>query len=146
MRSKFSGFTLIAILVGAVAVAQTPTSDQLDLLKSMPKDQQDALIQSVLGGIKSDGTGTKSDPKLSTPQTVQPKTRKSNEQQNKRKKGKTLDDRTLRQPDEDPELRADDTILIDLTPIDRYRDMNSNYPNGANPRGNGSATRRRLKG
>jgi hypothetical protein len=136
MRFKFSGFALLAILVGAVALAQTPTSDQLNALKNMPKDQQDALIQSVLG--KSDGTGTKTDSKLNTPETVQPKTDQSNELLNKLKKGKTLDDRTLRQPNENPELRPDDTILIDLTPIDRYRDVNSNYPNGANPNGNDS--------
>src|ERR1700730_37601 len=134
MRFKFSGFTLLAILVGAVAVAQTPSVDQLNALKNMPKDQQDALIQSVLG--KGDTTGTKTDSKLSMPETVQPKTDQSNELLDKLKKGKTLDDRTLRQPDEDPELRADDTVLIDLTPIDRYRDNNSNYPNGANTNGN----------
>jgi protein involved in polysaccharide export with SLBB domain len=138
MRFKFSGFTLLAILVGAMAVAQTPTSDQLNALKNMPKDQQDALIQSVLG--KSDGATTKTDSKLSTPETMQPKTDSSNELLNKFKKGKTLDDRTLRQPDENPELRADDTVLIDLTPIDRYRDNNSNYPNGANPNGNDNGT------
>ena len=138
MRFKFSGFTLLAILVGAVAVAQTPTADQLDLLKNLPKDQQDALIQSVLGnkgGTTNTGT-TKTDSKLKTPETVQPKTDQSNELLNKLKKGKTLDDRTLRQRDEDPELRADDAVLIDLTPIDRYRDINSNNPNGANSTGN----------
>src|ERR1700692_253179 len=138
MRFKFSGFTLLAILVGAVAIAQTPTADQLNALKSMPKDQQDALIQGVLG--KGDGTGTKTDSKLSTPETVQPKTDPSNELLNKLKKGKTLDDRTLRQFDENPELRPDDTILIDLTPIDRYRDRNSNYPNDANATGNDGGT------
>src|ERR1700730_780439 len=137
MRFKVSGFTLLAILVGAVAIAQTPTADQLNALKSMPKDQQDALLQGVLG--KGDGATTKSDSKLSTPETMQPKTDPSNELLNKLKKGKTLDDRTLRQPDENPELRADDTVLIDLTPIDRYRD-NSNYPNGANPNGNDNGT------
>ncbi len=137
MRFKISGFTLLAILVGAVAVAQIPTSDQLEALKNMPKDQQDALIQSVLGNKGgTTGTGTtKTDSKLKTPETVQPKTDQSNELLNKLKKGKTLDDRTLRQRDEDPELRADDTVLIDLTPIDRYRDNN---PNGANPNGNDS--------
>src|SRR6266481_5378694 len=137
MRFKISGFTLLAILVGAVAVAQIPTSDQLEALKNMPKDQQDALIQSVLGNKGgTTGTGTtKTDSKLKTPETVQPKTDQSNELLNKLRKGKTLDDRTLRQRDEDPELRADDTVLIDLTPIDRYRDNN---PNGANPNGNDS--------
>src|SRR3981081_3697156 len=138
MRSKFSGFALLAILVGAVALAQTPTTDQLHALKNMPKDQQGALIQSVLG--KSDGTGTKTDSKLSTPETVQPKTDQSNELLNKLKKGKTLDDRTLRQRDEDPELRADDTVLIDLTPIDRFRDRNSNNPNYGNTSGTDTGT------
>ena len=45
MRFKFSVLTLLAILVGAVSVAQTPTADQLNALKNMPKDQQDALLQ-----------------------------------------------------------------------------------------------------
>ena len=60
--------------MGAVAVAQTPTSDQLDILKNMPKEQQDALIQSVLGKGDTTGTGTKTDSKLTTPETVRPKT------------------------------------------------------------------------
>src|ERR1700737_1169513 len=137
MKFKFSGFTLAAILVGAVAVAQTPTADQLNALKNMPKDQQDALLQSVLGN-KGDGTGTKTDSKLSMPQTVQPKTDPSNELLNKLKKGKTLDDRTLRQRDEDPELRADDTVLIDLITIARPKKTNPNFPNGVNPGGNDS--------
>jgi protein involved in polysaccharide export with SLBB domain len=139
MRFKFSGFTLLTILVGAVAIAQTPTADQLNALKSMPKDQQDALIQGVLGK-GGGGTGSKTDSKLSVPETVQPKTDTSNELLNKLKKGKTLDDRTLRQPDENPELRPDDTVLIDLTPIDRYRDKTTNSPNGTNAGGSDSGT------
>jgi protein involved in polysaccharide export with SLBB domain len=130
MRFKFSGFTLAAILVGAVAVAQTPTADQLNALKSMPQDQQDALIQSVLG--KGGDSGARTDPKLSIPQTVRPKGDQSIELLDKLKKGKTVDGRTLREADEDLELRADDTVLIDLTPIDRYKDGNANYLNGAN--------------
>src|SRR5271165_914049 len=137
MRSKFSGFTLLAILAGAVAVAQNPTADQLNALKSLPKDQQDALIQSALGNGNS--TGTKTDSKLSMPQTVRPKSDQSTESLDKLK-GKTSDGRTLRQPDEDPELRPDDTVLIDLTPIDRYKDINSNNPNGANTGGNDAGT------
>src|SRR5271165_3394794 len=137
MRFRFSGITLAAILVGAVAVAQTPTADQLNALKSLPKDQQDALIQGVLGN--GNGTGTKTDSKLSMPQTVRPKSDQSNESLDKLK-GKTSDGRTLRQPDEDPELRPDDTVLIDLTPIDPYKDINSNNPSGANTGGNDSVT------
>jgi protein involved in polysaccharide export with SLBB domain len=138
MKFKFSGFTLVAILVGAVAVAQTPTADQLNALKSLPKDQQDALLQSVLG--KGDGTSTKTDSKLSMPQTVQPKSDQSIESLDKLNKGKTRDGRTLRQLDENPELRADDTVLIDLTPIDRYKDKNATYPYGANTGGTDTDT------
>src|SRR5271165_5556817 len=133
MRSKFSGFTLLAILAGAVAVAQNPTADQLNALKSLPKDQQDALIQSALGNGNS--TGTKTDSKLSMPQTVRPKSDQSTESLD-RLKGKTSDGRTLRQSDEDPELRPDDTVLIDLTPVDPYKDINSTNPSGANTGGN----------
>src|SRR5579863_5713168 len=100
MQFRFSGFTLAAILVGAVAVAQTPTADQLDALKNIPKDQQDALIQSVLG--KGDTGTTKSDSRLNTPETVRSNTDQSNELLDKLRKGKTLDDRTLRQANEDP--------------------------------------------
>jgi len=82
----------------------------------------------VLG--KSDGTNTKTDPKLSMPQTVRPKG-DQNESLNGFKE-KTSDGRTLRQPDEDPELRADDSILIDLTPINRSQDSNSANTGGTN--------------
>jgi polysaccharide export outer membrane protein len=135
MRLKFSALTFLAILVGAVAVAQTPTADQLNALKSLPKDQQDALLQNVLGN--GNGTGTKTDSKLSVPQTVRPKSDQSTESLDKLK-GKTSDGRTLRQSDEDPELRPDDTVLIDLTPIDRYKDINTNNPVGTNTGGNDS--------
>jgi polysaccharide export outer membrane protein len=133
MRFRFSGFTLAAILVGAVAVAQTPTADQLNALKSLPKDQQDALLQGVLG--TSQGSDTKSDSKLNMPETVRPKNNNQSTEFDKLK-GKTSDGRTLRQPDEDPELRPDDTVLIDLTPIDRYRDNSATNANGANSGGN----------
>src|SRR5258707_11128573 len=145
MRFKFSGFTLLAIWLGAVAVAQTPTADQLNALKSLPKDQQDALLQNVLGN-KGDGTGTKIDSKLSTPQTVEPKSDQSTEPLNKLNRAKTSDGRTLRQRDEDPELRAEDTVLIDLTPINRYKDINSTNPDGFNTGGNNSVTARHGSG
>ncbi|MDP9082687.1 MAG: SLBB domain-containing protein, partial [Pseudomonadota bacterium] len=129
MLNRFLSIFLVLMLSGLAASAQTPTAEQLNALKSLPKDQQDAL-QGMLG---TGGTGTKTDSKLSMPETVQPKTDQSNDLL--KLKRKTLDDRTLRQSDENPELRPDDTVLIDLTPIDRYRDTNS-VPNGANPSGN----------
>jgi hypothetical protein len=57
------GVSVALILVGAIVVAQTPTptptQDQLNIFKNLPQDQQDALMQSVLG--RGDGTSKKSD-------------------------------------------------------------------------------------
>src|SRR5882757_4766715 len=140
MLNKSLSAFLVLLLSGLAATAQIPTSDQLNALKNMPKDQQDALIQSVLGTGKSDGTGSKTDSKLSTPESVRPKSDLSKEELDKLNKRKSSDDRILRQSDEDPELRAEDTILIDLTPIDRYRDRNTNFLNDPNASGNDSGT------
>src|SRR6266852_1719946 len=131
MRFRFAWIALIAIVVGAVAIAQVPTTDQLNVLKNLPPDEQDALIQGVLG--RGDGTGTKTDPKLRMPLTVQPKRDQLNESSGSLKKLQTSDGRTLRLPDEDPELRHDDTVLIDLTPLDaECVDLGANNLNGAN--------------
>ncbi|HEY3658126.1 MAG TPA: SLBB domain-containing protein [Steroidobacteraceae bacterium] len=140
MLNRFLSALLVLLLTGLAATAQTPTSDQLNALKNMPKDQQDALIQSVLGIGKSDGTGSKTDSKLSTPESVRPKSDLSKDELDKLNKRKSSDDRILRQSDEDPELRAEDTILIDLTPIDRYRERNTNFLNDPNASGNDSGT------
>jgi polysaccharide biosynthesis/export protein len=116
---------IILILVGAVVVAQTPTptQDQLNIFKSLPQDQQDALMQSVLG--KGNGTNNKSDSQLNAPETVGKKNdRTGQRQQDQNKNDKTVDGRTLRNSDEDPELRADDTVLIDLTPVELDKDGN----------------------
>jgi protein involved in polysaccharide export with SLBB domain len=73
-------------------------------------------MQNVLG--KGNGTGKQSDKKLETPETVQPKTENATALQGMTLKDKTLDGRILRQQDEDPELRGDDMVLIELTPLD----------------------------
>jgi polysaccharide export outer membrane protein len=133
MHIKLIVSALVLLLVGALAVAQTPTSDQLNALKNLPQDQQDAFLQGVLG--KGDGTGKRTDPRLSTPETVQRKN------QSTEKKDKTADGRTLRMSDEDPELRADDTVLIDLTPVETTRSTNSGLSgNDTNAKNNGSNT------
>lgn len=100
-------------------VAQTPTADQLSILKNIPADQQQQLLQSVLGG-KSDGTGKKTDPSLQTPDTLRQKDPRF-DQYDKFIKGKTVDGRPLRLQDEDPELRPGDTVLIDLITIEHRR-------------------------
>jgi polysaccharide export outer membrane protein len=143
MQIKALAAALILTLLGMVTDAQTPTSDQLNILRSLPPDQQSSLLQSVLG--KSDGTGKKTDPKLSTPETVQPKNDQSIDFFGKfnKDKDKTSDGHVLRLPDEDLELRANDTVLIDLAPIDDRNisngTANANGTNGSNANG-GSAS------
>ena len=122
-RSLSAAITLI--LIGAVVGAQTPvpTQDQLNIFKNLPQDQQDALMQSVLGG-KGDSTNKKSDSQLNTPETVQKKNDRTGESEKELKNDKTKDGHTLRRSDEDPELRAGDYVLIDLTPVELDKDGN----------------------
>jgi polysaccharide biosynthesis/export protein len=132
--AKSLASALILMLIAAVAMAQqAPSQDQLDALKNLSPDQQNSLLQSVLG--KGDGTSNKTDSKLNTPETVQPKNGQAQELLDK--KGKTVDGRTLRQLNEDPELRADDSVLIDLTPVELTpKDNGANNANGNNGNGN----------
>jgi protein involved in polysaccharide export with SLBB domain len=116
MRSRFLASFPLLLMLGIGASAQTPTPDQLNQLRNLPPEEQQSLMQGILGN-KSDSSGKKVDPKLSTPQTVQPKIDENGEYE-QFKKDKTRDGRNLRLQDEDPELRADDTVLIDLTPVD----------------------------
>src|SRR5271156_5068176 len=111
MRTRFLGGLVLALSLGLAASAQTPSADQLQALKdSLSPDQQSSILQGVLG--KGNGTGKKTDEKLKTPETVQP----SLEMLEKPKK--TRDGRFLRESDEDPELRADDTIMVEMTTLE----------------------------
>jgi protein involved in polysaccharide export with SLBB domain len=140
MPIKPVGFALVLSLIGALAGAQTPTPDQLNILKNLPQDQQDSLLQSVLG--KSDGTGRKTDPKLNMPDTVRSKNDQTTDLQGRGTR-KTSDGRALRVLDENPELRADDTVLIDLTPLGAANNgnnaaaANANAANANGANGNG---------
>jgi polysaccharide export outer membrane protein len=140
MRSRFLALSLVLLSLGIGASAQTPTTDQLNMLRNLPQDQQDALMQSLSG---KSGNGTKTDPKLSVPQTVLPRSDQDSDVAGTRIRDKTKDGRTLRLQNEDPELRADDTVLIDLTPFDLTPrgsiQGNSNGENAsASGNGNGS--------
>jgi protein involved in polysaccharide export with SLBB domain len=110
---------ILCVLLGAAAAAQTPTPtpEQLNIFKSLPPDQQEALLQSLLGGSKGDSSsGNKSDSKDDT----QDSSNKNGERRGDSttaKERKTADGRTLRMQDEDPELRPFDYVLIDLTPL-----------------------------
>jgi polysaccharide export outer membrane protein len=112
--------------MGLAASAQTPTPDQLQALKDLTPDQQNAILQ----GIKGNGTGKTTDSKLKTPETVRPPTDLSENAK------KTRDGRILRQFDEDPELRANDTVMIEITSVDdicsRNRGSAQNYDEKVN--------------
>jgi hypothetical protein len=125
------GLLLLCFSFGLTASAQT--SDQIQSLKdSLSSDQQDSLLQGVLGN-KGNGTNTKSDKKLQTPETVKPRSEEMKDFTKPQEK--TRDGRILRQFDEDPELRPDDTVMIEMTPVEdicnRYG-LGPNSPNNAN--------------
>jgi polysaccharide biosynthesis/export protein len=116
---------LFALSIGLAAASQSQNSDTLQALKnSLSPDQQGSILQDVLG--KSSGTSKKTDPKLDTPETVRRKNAEQSDVFDKEKYQKTLDGRTLRQFDEDPELRADDSVLIELVSLDELCNDNLN--------------------
>lgn len=113
MQIRFLRVAAALLSMGLASSAQTQTSDQLKALKdSLSPDEQSSLMQGVLG--KGDGTG-KTDKKLDSPDTVTPRSDDTRDTHRIRKQ-ETFDGRVLRQMDEDPELRADDSVLIELTP------------------------------
>src|ERR1035438_1288924 len=146
MRSRFFRAAALLLSIGLASSAQTQTADQQALKDSLSPEQQSALLQGAMR--KGDGTGKTTDKKLDTPDTMAPKNGDSTGQLDETKKGKTVDGRILRQLDENPELRADDTVIIDLTPNEYAgagngsgSQNNANGNNGVNGSGvaNGSA-------
>ena len=134
MRSRFLGAALVMLSMGLVASAQTPPTDQLQALKdSLSQDDQSSILQSVLGNER--GTGKKTDQKLKTPETVQPRDQSDIIERTI----KTKDGRILRQSREDPELRAGDSVMVELRSID---EICNHTPLGAalqNPENNPNA-------
>ena len=112
MRSKVFGALLVLLSVGLTASAQT--TDPMQALKDSLSGggQQGGVLQGILGN--GTGTGKKSDKKLENPETVQPPDETDQIQRNI----KTRDGRILRQFNEDPELRADDSVMIEMRSID----------------------------
>jgi polysaccharide biosynthesis/export protein len=136
MRSKGLCVSLLLMSIGLTASVHSQTQDPIQALKdSLSQDQQGSILQNVLG--KGDGTGKKTDPKLNTPDTVQSRNKQTLDLLDKTNKEKTRDGRILRQLNEDPELRADDTVLIELTSID---DICTRSTGGTNVNGNGSGS------
>jgi polysaccharide biosynthesis/export protein len=140
MRTRFLGVLLLVLSIGLTASAQTPTPDQLQALKDLTPDQQNAILQ----GIKGNGTGKKTDPRLKTPETVHPSPESMDNAR------KTRDGRILRQSDEDPELRADDSVMVELTSLEdicgRNRESAQNFNDNRNGSANGNSGTNRTNG
>ena len=119
MQLRRLGALFVAVLIVLTASAQSQNSDTLQTLKnSLTPDQQSSILQDVLG--KGGASGKKTEPKLDTPENVRRKNGPESDAFEKLKNEKTLDGRILRQLDENPELRADDTVLIELVPNDEF--------------------------
>jgi len=94
----------------SVVQAQTPTSSQLDMYRNLTPEQQRSILESLgTGGISGTGTSgvVRSDRQLKFPQTVQPRERRSAD-----------DDDTVELDangiPKEPRLKAEDTVLLSL--------------------------------
>lgn len=131
---------LLVLLSSASALAQTgnPPSSQNELLEQLRQnltpEQQEAIMQNLMGGAQgATGAYTRTNPPLAMPTTVT----RPGQATETLKERKTADGRVLRQPNEDPELKADDSVLIELTPLDELcTGANQYYVEG---QGTGSA-------
>ncbi len=113
MRNRILGVFAVMFAAALTASAQT-TTDPLQALKdTLGGDQQGGVLQDVLG--QGQNNDKKTDKKLESPQSVQPA---QNQKDITEKDIKTRDGRTLRQFNEDPELRPDDSVTIELRPVD----------------------------
>jgi protein involved in polysaccharide export with SLBB domain len=124
MRNRVLRGLLVLLALGLASSAQTQNSqDPLQSLKdSLPQDAQSSILQGVLG---NDQNGQKkTDKKLETPDSVRAPSNEDITQKNI----KTRDGRILRQFNEDPELRPDDTVMIELRSVDDVCEHNNLVP------------------
>ena len=139
------GFTA-ALFLGLHAFAQTPSPAQIQAFKGLPQDQQQALMQQYLG---SSGGGAGALPGVTNATGAlpsQPNTGLPNALTLQGlaafKTDKTRDGHYLRQANENPELRANDTVLIQLSPAtqaDCTGVVGASAPNAAGGGNNGNA-------
>ena len=85
----------------------------MDVYKNLPKDQQDAILQGTLGAGASGQQ--KNERAVPMPDTIRSKKEVQVDPYGRPIEQKTRDGRNLRLMGEDPELRADESILIELT-------------------------------
>jgi polysaccharide export outer membrane protein len=113
--SRFSGLaTLIIHLIFSVvllspALAQTPSSDQIEIFQQMSPEQQRAVLETMGGdgsATTSRQTGVRSDRRLDFPQTVRPRTSRE---------GKDDEDAEFAADGSvKPRFKAGDTLLMSL--------------------------------
>src|SRR6202167_1252999 len=123
MRNRVLRGLLVLLALGLASPAQTQNSqDPLQSLKdSLPQDAQSSILQGVLG----DQNGQKkTDKKLETPDSVRAPSNEDIIQKNM----KARDGRILRQFNEEPELRPDDTVMIELRSVDDVCEHNNLVP------------------
>jgi protein involved in polysaccharide export with SLBB domain len=115
MRNRILGVFAVIFSTALTASAQT-TTDPLQAIKDTlgGGQQPGGVLQDILGGQGQTGD-KKTDKKLETPQTVEPI---PDQKDITEKDIKTRDGRTLRQFNEDPELRPDDSVTIELRSVD----------------------------
>ena len=87
------------------AVAQTPTADQIQIFQNLPADQQQAILGTLGGGTGSGNAsgGVRVDRQVQFPNTVLPRNANGS-----RSAGNLPDQ------DEEPRLKAEDTLLLSL--------------------------------
>jgi protein involved in polysaccharide export with SLBB domain len=146
MRSRTLRALLVFLSLSLTASVHSQTDDTIQALKnSLSPDQQSSILQNVLGKSGSSGN-KKTDQKLQSPETTErPKSDEDKDFLEKANKEKTRDDRILRQLNEDPEIRAEDTVLIEVSTVDdicqrygfglggRFGNNANNPTNPANP-------------
>ena len=136
MRNRILGVFAVMFAAALTVSAQT-TTDPVQALKDTlgGGGQQGGILQDILGqGANND---KKTDKKLESPPSVAPT---PNQKDIIEKDIKTRDGRTLRQFNEDPELRPDDSVTIEVRAIDdvcvRYNLGPEALQNAANDQNN----------
>ena len=114
MRNRILGVFAVIFAAALTASAQTSNDPVQALKDTLGGEQQGGALQDILGG-QGQNSDKKTDKKLESPQSVMPP---QNQKEITQKDIKTRDGRTLRQFNEDPELRPDDSVTIELRPID----------------------------
>jgi polysaccharide biosynthesis/export protein len=136
MRNRILGVFAVMFAAALTVSAQTTTTDPVQALKdTLGGGQQGGVLQDILG--QGQNNDKKADKKLETPQSVAPV---PNQKDITEKDIKTRDGRTLRQFNEDPELRPDDSVTIEVRAVDnvcvRYNLGPEALQNAANDQNN----------